>query len=322
MSDAGVFQSGRAATQVDSGTWLIDLGFLGRGQVVAAYLLVDRSELALIETGPSSTLPNLFAAVRQAGFDPAMIRKALVTHIHLDHAGAAGPLARDNPDLIVYVHPFGAQHMIDPSKLVSSASRIYGERMDPLWGDVVPIPETQVRPLEDGERIAVAGRELLVRFTPGHASHHVVYYDAEEGGAFTGDVGGVRMPGTGYNCPPTPPPDLDPAAWAESIATLRRLGARRWYLTHFGPFDDATAHLDQIEPNLDELLAIGLTALDRGASHDEVTGLIHAHMEDRLGPVPDGILTNLEWATPSYMAALGLMRLHKQRNRGQPPPSA
>jgi glyoxylase-like metal-dependent hydrolase (beta-lactamase superfamily II) len=313
MSDAGVFQTGRAATQVEAGTWLIDLGFHGRGQVVAAYLLVDRSELALIETGPSSTLPNLFAAVRQAGFDPDSLRKALVTHIHLDHAGAAGPLARDNPELTVYVHPFGAPHMIDPSKLISSAGRIYGDQMEPLWGEVVAIPEAQVRPLVDGERIQVAGRELLVRFTPGHASHHVVYYDAETGAAFTGDVCGVRMPGTGYNCPPTPPPDLDPAAWAESIATLRELGARRWYLTHFGPFDDAASHLDQLQPNLDAFLEIGMPALDRGADHDELTGLLHAYMEDRLGKVSDGILTNLEWATPSYMAALGLTRYITKR---------
>jgi glyoxylase-like metal-dependent hydrolase (beta-lactamase superfamily II) len=313
MIDVGVYQAGRAAIQVDGGTWLIDLGFQGRGQVVAAYLLVDRSELALIETGPSSTLPNLMAAVRQAGFDPGQIRKVLVTHIHLDHAGAAGPLARDNPDLTVYVHPLGAPHMIDPSKLLASAGRIYGDQMEPLWGEVAPIPEAQVRPLVDGERLEVAGRELQVAFTPGHASHHVVYYDAEHGGAFTGDVGGVRMPGTGYNCPPTPPPDLDPAAWAASVERLRELGARRWYLTHFGPFDDAASHLDQLLPNLDALLELGMEALDRGADHDQLTGIIHRHMEERLGEVPEGILTNLEWATPSYMAALGLIRLHKKR---------
>jgi glyoxylase-like metal-dependent hydrolase (beta-lactamase superfamily II) len=237
----------------------------------------------------------------------------LLTHIHLDHAGAAGRLARENPAISVYVHPVGAPHMIDPSKLVASATRIYGDQMDPLWGEVVPIPEAQVRPLADGETLHVAGRELQVLFTPGHASHHVVFWDAESGAAFTGDVGGVRMPGTGYNCPPTPPPDLDLAAWAHSVARLRELGARRWYLTHFGPFDDAAAHLEQLPPNLDALAEIGMAALDRGAGHEELTALIHSHMEERLGAVPEGILTNLEWATPSYMAALGLIRLHKKR---------
>lgn len=312
-NDVGQYNAERAATQVDGGTWLIDLGFQGRGQVVAAYLLVDGSELALIETGPSSTLENLSFAVRQAGFDPGQITKALVTHIHLDHAGAAGPLARANPDLTVFVHPFGAPHMIDPSKLLSSATRIYGERMEPLWGEVVPVPESQIRVLEDGEWLRVAGRDLQVIFTPGHAWHHVAYWEPESGAAYTGDVGGVRMQGTGYNCPPTPPPDLDPAAWAESVAKLRALGARRWYLTHYGPFDDADAHLDQLMPNLDEFLAIGMAALDRGIAGDDLTALFHEEMARRLGDVPEGILTNLEWATPSYMATLGIARLHKKR---------
>jgi glyoxylase-like metal-dependent hydrolase (beta-lactamase superfamily II) len=318
MTDVGIYRADRAATQVEGGTWLLDLGFQERAEVVAAYLLASRDELALIETGPSSTLPNLRAAVRQAGFDLSMITKVLVTHIHLDHAGASGVLARENPDLMVYMHPVGAPHLIDPAKLVASATRIYGEQMEPLWGEVAPIPEAQVRSLIDGETLRVAGRDLRVLFTPGHASHHVVYDDAETGAAFTGDVGGVRMPGTGYNCPPAPPPDLDPAAWASSVERLRELGARRWYLTHFGPFDDADAHLEQILPNLDDLVQIGMSALDRGADHDELTALLHKHMAERLGEVPDGILTNLEWATPSYMAALGLIRLHRKRNASQP----
>lgn len=312
-NDVGRYNAERAATQVDGGTWLIDLGFQGRGEVVAAYLLVDESELALIETGPSSTLENLVFAVRQAGFDPARITKALVTHIHLDHAGAAGPLARDNPNLTVFVHPFGAPHMVDPSKLLSSATRIYGERMGPLWGEVAPVAEGQIRVLADGEWVRVAGRDLQVVFTPGHAWHHVAYWEPESGAAYTGDVGGVRMQGTCYNCPPTPPPDIDPAAWAESVAKLRALGARRWYLTHYGPVDDADAHLDQLLPNLDDFLRIGMAALDRGIAPDDLTSLFHEEMARRLGDVPEGILTNLEWATPSYMATLGIARLHKKR---------
>jgi glyoxylase-like metal-dependent hydrolase (beta-lactamase superfamily II) len=211
------------------------------------------------------------------------------------------------------MHPFGAPHLIEPAKLIASAGRIYGDQMEPLWGEVAPIPAGQVRALEDGETLRIAGRDLQVLFTPGHASHHVVYADPASGAAFTGDVGGVRMQGTGYNCPPVPPPDLDPDAWRGSVERMRALGARRWYLTHFGPFDDAGAHLDQIEPNLDALVEIGMSGLDRGASHDDLTSVIHQHMAERIGDVPDGILTNLEWATPSYMAALGLMRLHKKR---------
>ena len=225
---------GGAATQVEGGTWLIDLGFQGRGRVVAAYLLVDRQRARADRDWAELDATDI-AHSRAAGrIRSGRIRKVLVTHIHLDHAGAAGPLARDNPEITVYVHPVGAPHMIDPSKLVASAGRIYGDQMEPLWGEVVPVPEAQVRSLEDGETLEVAGRELQVVFTPGHASHHAIFYDAEHGGAFTGDACGVRMPGTGYNCPPTPPPDLDPAAWTGSIARMRALGARRWYLTHFG----------------------------------------------------------------------------------------
>lgn len=187
--------------------------------------------------------------------------------------------------------------------------------MAPLWGEFAAVPAAQVRPLVDREVLHVAGRDLQVHFTPGHAWHHVAYWDAGQGAVYTGDVGGVRMPGTTYNCPPTPPPDFDPLAWAESVERLRGLNARRWYLTHFGPVDDVRAHIDQLLPNLDEFIAIGLSALDRGANHDELTSLFHQRMTKRIGSVPGGILTNLEWATPSYMAALGMMRFHKQRTR-------
>jgi glyoxylase-like metal-dependent hydrolase (beta-lactamase superfamily II) len=304
------------ARQVDDGVWLLDLGFQGRRGVVAAYLLAGDGDLALIETGPSTTLPALRDGVRAAGFTPDQLTHLLVTHIHLDHAGAAGPLARELPSAKVYVHPFGAPHMVDPTKLLASAARIYGDQMDSLWGEVAPIAADQVVALADDEELRVAGRRLRVLFTPGHASHHVTYADEAAGAAYTGDVGGIRMPGTDYVCPPTPPPDLDPDAWRTSVARIRGLHARRLYLTHFGPVDDAPAHLDRLLPDLDAFLAIAEQTLAEGGDQPTLTARLHAHMSAGLGDVHPDVLTNLEWATPSYMAALGLTRYLSKKGTG------
>jgi glyoxylase-like metal-dependent hydrolase (beta-lactamase superfamily II) len=304
--------------QLDDGLWIIDLGFQGRQEVIAAYLIAGNDEVALIETGPSSTLSALTTGINAAGFAVGDLTAVLLTHIHLDHAGAAGVLARDNPNLTVYVHPFGAPHMVDPAKLISSATRIYGDKMEPLWGEIAPVPEAQVRALADGETISIAGRTLTALFTPGHANHHIAFWDAAAGAVFTGDVGGIRMPGTDYVCAPTPPPELDPAAWAESVARLKRLNARRLLLTHYGAFDDVEAHLDQLLPHLDDFIAIAEQALGHGASQEELTAKIHNRMAAELGDVPADTFVNLEWATPSYMAALGLTRYLGKR---QPSPT-
>ena len=293
---------------LDDGVWMIDLGFQGRRGVVAAFLLAGGDELALVETGPASTLPALLAGIRAAGFDPARLTQVLVTHIHLDHAGAAGILAREVPEVVVHVHPVGAPHLIDPARLLASAGRLYGDRMDALWGETLPVRAERVIPLDDGQPLAVAGRVLMAVFTPGHASHHAAFWDAASGALFTGDVGGVRMAGTGYACPPAPPPELDPDAWAGSVERLRALGARRLYLTHGGPFDDVATHLDQLMPNLAALRDLAASALRGGADQAAVTALIHDHMAARLkGAGPDA-LENLEWASPSYLAAAGLTR--------------
>ena len=169
----------------------------------------------------------------------------LLTHIHLDHAGATGTLVRENPQLRVYVHEIGAPHMADPGKLVASATRLYGDAMDRLWGEVAPVPPAAMTTLQGGERIEIAGRSLEVAYTPGHASHHVSYFSADSGVAFVGDTAGVRVVPNGFVLPPTPPPDIDLEIWAQSLATIDRWQAETLLITHFGPASPARPASDR-----------------------------------------------------------------------------
>ena len=305
-----MIDSAGRVTRLDDRIWQIDLGFTGQDGVIAVYLLAGDDDLTLVDTGPSSTLPALRSGIRACGFDPAAITRVLVTHIHLDHSGAVGVLAREARRLVARVHPLGAPHLIDPSRLVASAGRLYGDRMEELWGEIAPLAAERTHVLADGEQIAVAGHPVTAIFSPGHASHHVAFWDASSGTLFTGDVGGVRMQGTTYVCPPTPPPDLDPDAWGASVARLRALEARRLCPTHFGAFNDVAAHWDQLLPNLDRF-----QDLARGAGADEaaLTGLIHAFSAGALQS-DAGALDRLEWASPSYVAAPGLIRLLRKRS--------
>lgn len=314
-AEPGSFAGG-TATEVDDRLWAIDLGFQGWDRVVHAYLLASPDELVLIETGPTSTLPALWTGIRAAGFDPAHLSKIFLSHIHLDHAGAAGSIVREFPGVHVFVHPVGAPHLIDPSRLVNSATRLYGDRMDTLWSEVVPVPEDRVVPLSDGETLEAGGRVLSALFTPGHASHHVAYWEPDSGALFTGDVGGVRMPGAKYVVPPAPPPDLNPEDWAASTERLRQAAPNVLYLTHGGPFADVADHLEQLMPNLDEVEEICRQAMLEGANDEEVTDLIQAHIVDRLGSAvieDPGIVQRYGWASPSVLSALGFRRLLTRR---------
>ena len=204
----------------------------------------------------------------------------------------------------------------DPSRLVSSAGRLYGDRMDALWGEVVPVPEDRVIPLTDGETQEAAGHVLSVLFSPGHASHHVAYWEPDLGVVFTGDVGGVRMPGSDYVLPPAPPPDLAPDDWAISTERLRQAGPRRLYLTHGGPFDDVAAHLEQLMPNLAEVEEICRAAMLGGADDEAVTDLLQAHTEQRIGAAATEdaeFVQRYGWASPSVLSALGFRRLFSRR---------
>ena len=305
-------QPGRV-TRLADGLWMIDLGFQGREGVISAYLLETGDGLVLIETGPTTTLPRLLSGIRGLGFAPADLRLVLVSHIHLDHSGGAGVLLREAPTATVGVHPVGAPHLVDPSRLVASATRLYGEQMDALWGEIAPVPGDRVVALEDGAPFEVGGRVLTALFTPGHASHHVAIWDPVSAVAFTGDVGGVRMASTSFVCPPPPPPELDPEAWAVSVDRMLALGAERFCLTHGGPHADVEAHLGQIVPTLAEMHDLALRELRAGADHARLTAAFHDFAAARLGTDDPEVLVNLEWATPSHLAASGFTRLLTKR---------
>jgi len=224
----------------------VDLNFLGRPGIIATAVLQGPSGVALIDPGPSTTLGTLQQALAAKGIAPGDIRELLLTHIHLDHAGGAGTLVRDNPDIEVYVHERGAPHMIDPAKLIASASRLYQGDMQRLWGEFLPVPESRVRVLAGGETIAAGGRELTVAYTPGHAVHHVSYFDRSGRIAFVGDTAGIRRGNSVYVMPPTPPPDVDLEAWRASADRILAWDPDTVFLTHFGPVHGARPHFEQL----------------------------------------------------------------------------
>jgi glyoxylase-like metal-dependent hydrolase (beta-lactamase superfamily II) len=217
---------------------VIDLMHLGRPRVIGCWEVGD----VLVDPGPSSCMHTLLEGLE--GRQPAAL---LLTHIHLDHAGASGSLVRLWPELEVYVHERGALHLIDPSRLLQSAERLYGDDMDRLWGEVVPVPEQNVRVLRGGESVR---NGFEVAYTPGHASHHVIYL--HDGTAFVGDVAGVRITPRSLTIPPTPPPDIDVAAWHRSIELVRAWRPDRLAFTHFGLAEDVGAQLDELGRRLDD----------------------------------------------------------------------
>ena len=239
-----------------SGLDYLDLNFLGVPEIIATAVLHDASGVALIDPGPSTTRDRLKETLRQKGISIGDVRQILLTHIHLDHAGVTGTLLRENPAIEVFVHERGAPHMIDPTKLLASAGRLYGADMDRLWGDFVAVPADCVRILKGGERIVAGGRDLHVAYTPGHASHHVSYFDASSRVAFVGDTAGIRRTNRDYIMPPTPPPDIDLDAWRVSEDRILSWEPDTLFLTHFGPFHGARTHFQDMFTRLEAWSAI------------------------------------------------------------------
>jgi glyoxylase-like metal-dependent hydrolase (beta-lactamase superfamily II) len=235
-----------ALVRIREGIALGDLHFGGEEQSVATYLVETREGLVVVDPGPSSCAEPFREALRQLGASVGDLRHLLLTHIHLDHAGAAGALAREVPRLLVHVHPVGAPHLRDPSRLLASAQRIYGDDMERLWGSFLPVPVDQIRVLDHDARLTIGERRWRVAATPGHAIHHLAYLDEREGLAWTGDVAGEATQHQTPALPASPPPDIDLDAWRQSIDLIAGWRPETLLLTHFGPARDPQAHLREL----------------------------------------------------------------------------
>ncbi|MCC7241270.1 MAG: MBL fold metallo-hydrolase [Acidobacteria bacterium] len=247
---------------------LIDLRFAGRPRVIATAVLRGAGGLVLIDPGPSSCLPALEQGLADLGGALRDVRLILLTHIHLDHAGATGTIVARVPEARVLVHERGATHMVEPAKLLASATRLYGERMDALWGRFEAVPASRVTPLAGGERLDVAGRAVRVAYTPGHAVHHVAYLDESDGTAYVGDTCGIRVAGD-FTIAATPPPDIDLELWLRSLDAIEAWQPAGLFLTHFGPVGAARAHIAnyrRVLATTGEVVARSLTVGDTDES--------------------------------------------------------
>jgi glyoxylase-like metal-dependent hydrolase (beta-lactamase superfamily II) len=270
----------------------IDVLHLGRERVICCFAL----DGLLVDPGPESSHRTLLEALGDE-----VPRAILLTHIHFDHAGAAGALVRRWPQVEVWVHERGARHLVDPERLVASARRLYGDDFDRLWGEVVPVPAGNVRVLEGGERL----EGFRVAYTPGHASHHVAYLHEASGTAFVGDVGGVRIEG-GPVMPPTPPPDIDLEAWEGSLDVVEAWAPRALGSTHFGAFDDPGAQLDAVREGLRHWGAIA-----RSADAEDYVARLEAHVREHAAP--ERAEAYLQ-ALPPAMQWAGLDRYWRKRS--------
>jgi glyoxylase-like metal-dependent hydrolase (beta-lactamase superfamily II) len=227
----------------------LDLRFIGIPGLIASYLVESGGEYALIETGPGSTLETLRAAIRAVGIEESAIKKVFVTHIHLDHAGAAGWFAQHGAT--IYCHPNAARHLIDPSKLIDSARMVYGDLMDSLWGDMLPAPAERVVALQDNERVPLGEIEIIAWDTPGHARHHHAFIIGDI--CFTGDVAGMRLEHSRYLSVTAAPPQFDPIAYVQSVDRLLAANFKTLYLTHFGAVSDVAWHLSTYRQRVTEV---------------------------------------------------------------------
>lgn len=292
----------------------IDLNFRGSPRVIAAALLTGSDGVTLIDPGPASCLPTLEAGLRDRGLALRDVRSLLLTHVHLDHAGAAGTIAERVPGVRVYVHERGAPHMIDPAKLLASVTRLWGDRMDSVWGAFQPVPADRVTVLTGGERLDLAGTGIKVAYTPGHAKHHVSYLDEQTGVAYVGDTGGCRVSGD-YLIAPTPPPDIDIEAWQESLNRIEAWQPLSLFVTHFGPVDHARAHLARFRTTVTAAAEAVRDLLKTPGTDEELAQRFAEQMRrDVRRALPEHEARIAELAAPFDQLWQGLARYWMKRN--------
>lgn len=293
---------------------LLDLKWTGQPRCIATALLRSEHFAAVIDPGPGSTLGTLREQLALHDLRVADLNAILLTHIHLDHAGGTGALVRENPALQVYVHARGAAHMIDPAKLLDSAGRLYGQEMQKLFGDFLAVPESNLQILQGGETVKLGSKELRVLYTPGHASHHVTYFDPSERVAYVGDTAGICIEGNPFILPATPPPDISLELWTASLESIAQLRPRRLFLTHFGYADQPEVHLSAYRERLQHWGALSAEILARGQEQSEAMRAfgraVAAEAAEFLSPTE---LSHYVFNGALQLSWLGLERYHRKR---------
>ncbi len=295
------------------GVFVIDTHLMGHAHVVATYALTG-DEPALVDPGPASTLPNLEAGLAKHGLGLGDIRHIVVTHIHLDHAGATGPILARNPEIQVHVHEKGAPHLIDPSRLVNSATMLWGDITETLWGQTCPVPTEAIITLVGGETLRIGGRVLRAYDAPGHAKHHLIWFDETSGGVFVGDNTGVRLPGMAHTRPATPPPDVDIEGWLRTLDLIGSL-APQWLMpTHFGAFSDVSFHLADFRERLLHWTALVRDGLKSGASEEEQIAALERQAQSEVDYLSEAELAALTLQSGEiFLSYRGLTRYWQKK---------
>jgi glyoxylase-like metal-dependent hydrolase (beta-lactamase superfamily II) len=300
----------------------VDTRMAGKTSITSAYLL-HGGEPALVETGPTTSAEAVTAGLDAIGLSPNDLAHIVVTHIHLDHAGGVGTLAREFPRATMWVHERGASHLVDPTRLLASATRVYGpERLQRIFGPVEPVPSDRLRAVSDGDLIALGDRHLEVLYTPGHASHHVALVDSRSGAVFTGDALGIHLPDDRVLRPATPPPDIDVEAGLESIDRIRQRAQSVLLFSHFGPVEEVEELCGIAASRLRKWAEIVHDALRDTEDIDRVTELLARRTESEFEGVEAVDPSRYDLLSDMRMNAEGLVRYWRKRAEAEATASA